>query len=505
MAAVSLHVVKFRLAVSGAAPQDLSTIFPGAAPHALDLLTQLTCLCPEKRPTARQALSHPYFSSDPTPTLPGQLPLAVTRVAAAAARANGVAPQCNGSSYSHVGMEALMATAGGNEAGIGRGAGARRREQGNLGAALGTFATDLLMGSSGGASLPRFQLPPPMLPQGRLPAVHLSLDAANAAAAAGGGGGASGAHLTALSSQFFRSARRPGLKLSELEASCVQLPAPGSSSAGNGPVWPVPRIAACITQGLHAAEEGDAAGFRGGEAAANHVSAVANSFDAAGAPLMQSALSEVGASAPRRYRHGRRTRCSGTMVDTSVSAMSVGAVRAVGETAPPGQLWFEELVEHGAAARVQVVTDGNGAGMGRQDDVLMYEGVELEGAEAAATAEAEHSEDGDGDAQEAMEEGLDEEEEEDEEDDFDGFRRCVARRFSFGSSLVTGGDGAATTVDADAAAMPPPGSGGAMAVTGRVSWWRFELVGKGCSLGCSSGGRCCSRPAACSLEGHVHS
>ncbi|GFR51619.1 hypothetical protein Agub_g14046, partial [Astrephomene gubernaculifera] len=45
-------------------PQDLSKIFPAAAPHALDLLARMTRLCPQQRPTARQALAHPYFAAD---------------------------------------------------------------------------------------------------------------------------------------------------------------------------------------------------------------------------------------------------------------------------------------------------------------------------------------------------------------------------------------------------------------------------------------------------------
>ncbi|EFJ45742.1 hypothetical protein VOLCADRAFT_31465, partial [Volvox carteri f. nagariensis] len=56
------------------APKDLATIFPDATPDALDLLRQLTCLCPRERPTARQALAHPYFTADPPPAPAGELP-----------------------------------------------------------------------------------------------------------------------------------------------------------------------------------------------------------------------------------------------------------------------------------------------------------------------------------------------------------------------------------------------------------------------------------------------
>ncbi len=59
-----------------AVPQDLHALFPGAPPHAVELLASLVALNPARRPTARQALAHPYFAADPPPLPPGRLPLA---------------------------------------------------------------------------------------------------------------------------------------------------------------------------------------------------------------------------------------------------------------------------------------------------------------------------------------------------------------------------------------------------------------------------------------------
>jgi cyclin-dependent kinase 7 len=46
----------------------------GAGPDALELLARLLALPPQRRPTARDALAHRYFSTPPEPTPPAQLP-----------------------------------------------------------------------------------------------------------------------------------------------------------------------------------------------------------------------------------------------------------------------------------------------------------------------------------------------------------------------------------------------------------------------------------------------
>lgn len=55
-------------------PMPLSNLFSAAQDDALDLLTNLLVLNPLKRLTAAQALAHPYFTKDPTPTVPSDLP-----------------------------------------------------------------------------------------------------------------------------------------------------------------------------------------------------------------------------------------------------------------------------------------------------------------------------------------------------------------------------------------------------------------------------------------------
>jgi cyclin-dependent kinase 7 len=45
-----------------------------ASAAALDLLKRLMAFNPDERISAAEALAHPYFSSQPAPTLPAQLP-----------------------------------------------------------------------------------------------------------------------------------------------------------------------------------------------------------------------------------------------------------------------------------------------------------------------------------------------------------------------------------------------------------------------------------------------
>eukprot|EP00878_Enallax_costatus_P030464 GHUV01033169.1.p1 GENE.GHUV01033169.1~~GHUV01033169.1.p1 ORF type:complete len:315 (+),score=86.77 GHUV01033169.1:287-1231(+) len=55
-------------------PAPLRQQFPGASDDALDLLAKMVALDPNRRPTATEALQHPYFSNAPAPTPPGKLP-----------------------------------------------------------------------------------------------------------------------------------------------------------------------------------------------------------------------------------------------------------------------------------------------------------------------------------------------------------------------------------------------------------------------------------------------
>lgn len=55
---------KMGIKLPNATPQPLSTVIPNASPEAIDLLTQLLRFDPVKRPSATQALSHPFFHGE---------------------------------------------------------------------------------------------------------------------------------------------------------------------------------------------------------------------------------------------------------------------------------------------------------------------------------------------------------------------------------------------------------------------------------------------------------
>lgn len=57
--------------VNGAA---LETLFPAVSTEALNLLKSLLSFDPQKRPSAYEALQHPYFSTGPPATQPHLLP-----------------------------------------------------------------------------------------------------------------------------------------------------------------------------------------------------------------------------------------------------------------------------------------------------------------------------------------------------------------------------------------------------------------------------------------------
>ncbi|CCI41152.1 hypothetical protein ABG067_003966 [Albugo candida] len=61
-------------------PPPLSSIFTAASEDALDLLGKLLKLNPNERPTAAEALAHPYFSNVPTPTPIEKLPHAQNQI-----------------------------------------------------------------------------------------------------------------------------------------------------------------------------------------------------------------------------------------------------------------------------------------------------------------------------------------------------------------------------------------------------------------------------------------
>ncbi|GIL69035.1 hypothetical protein Vretifemale_15, partial [Volvox reticuliferus] len=534
-------------------PKDLATIFPDASPDALDLLAELTRLCPERRPTARQALSHPYFTSDPPPTPPGQLPLAMTRVAmVAAAHAAADAAAADRSCWDGSGGSGAPAAAGlkggpfgGHRKEFSRTGGggahhAGRREHHAVLGSLPTFRAPRGQGQghhgTGEGPLPRFQLPlAPSLPSGRLPAGCTSFHPASAAVTAGFGSGSSGvAWPVATQAPSFSHAFRlgqPSLEFPDLSSSRALpglFPPPGSSAAGDVaaavaaaggsgdfPLSSGPPYRQHFTLGsrsrFQAISEEDAEGQSGAEEAWR-TSSSALPYDVRvatqpapqhrqhrgalqhwPAPAQAPLTADAAGSAPRRYRRCRRIRSSVATADMSISNISVAAVGMVG-----GRLCFDEVARRDAASKDNggncnsCGNSDSGAGLERaeegegqqeEDLSLVAEGIQNAADHDGAAAEAEgaEAEEGEGGFQQqemAIDEGEeaeaeDNEEEEDDDDDeeeFDGFRRCVARRFSFGSSLATDGDVVATAAAAAAgaaaaAAAGRHGSGGTMAIT----------------------------------------
>jgi len=65
----------FRKVLPSTEIRPLSFTFGALTKDALDLLSKLMCLDPSKRITAAEALQHPYFYSNPEPTIPSKLPL----------------------------------------------------------------------------------------------------------------------------------------------------------------------------------------------------------------------------------------------------------------------------------------------------------------------------------------------------------------------------------------------------------------------------------------------
>jgi len=55
-------------------PTPFKQLFSAASDDAIDLLSQMLKFDPNSRCTATLALQHPYFTNDPSPTLPSHLP-----------------------------------------------------------------------------------------------------------------------------------------------------------------------------------------------------------------------------------------------------------------------------------------------------------------------------------------------------------------------------------------------------------------------------------------------
>lgn len=56
-------------------PQDLSKLFPMMTSQGFDLLEKMLQLDPNKRPSAKEALEHPFFQEEPKACEPKDLPI----------------------------------------------------------------------------------------------------------------------------------------------------------------------------------------------------------------------------------------------------------------------------------------------------------------------------------------------------------------------------------------------------------------------------------------------
>jgi cyclin-dependent kinase 7 len=70
----------------------LRQLFTAASDDALDLMERMLAYDPRRRTTAREALAHAYFQSQPRPTPPERLPRVGPR-AGSTARTQGMEPR----------------------------------------------------------------------------------------------------------------------------------------------------------------------------------------------------------------------------------------------------------------------------------------------------------------------------------------------------------------------------------------------------------------------------